>query len=124
MHLIITRYLAINHQKTQQLNRRLRHPKEQIHENIQRIDHLDTRLNQKMMSLLQVKKTQLHGIAQNIHSLSPLNTLGRGYTIIQDKNDHVISTATDLNEKQEINIRFNDGSAKATINKIKGKNEI
>lgn len=53
-----------------------------------------------------------------MHSLSPLATLDRGYSIVQ-KDKTTINTINSLKEKDSIAIKFKDGTAGCIIEKIK-----
>jgi exodeoxyribonuclease VII large subunit len=50
--------------------------------------------------------------------LDPKNVLGRGYSIVKDKNDKVITSLSDfemLSENEKISLMFYDGCASATV---------
>ena len=63
---------------------------------------------------LKEKKTYMIEWITKLDTLSPLKTLTRGYSIIE-QNDKMVRSVKDLNAGDEINIRFIDGKAKAQI---------
>ena len=52
-------------------------------------------------------------VITKLDTLSPLKTLARGYSIIADENDNVISSIKNIKEGDIINLRFKDGEKKA-----------
>ena len=52
-------------------------------------------------------------VITKLDTLSPLKTLARGYSIVADENNNVISTVRDLKSGDIINLRFKDGDKKA-----------
>ena len=53
--------------------------------------------------------------AQQLDDYSPLKTLNRGYTYVTDRADKTISSISQTKAKDEVNIHFKDGQAKAII---------
>ena len=58
---------------------------------------------------------KIHSLNELLKAHNPINILNKGYTIIQDKNDNIISSKKELGNKEEINIIFNDGKVKGKI---------
>ena len=56
------------------------------------------------------------GLISTLDALSPLKTLARGYSLVEKDNNRVITKSKDLKTGDNINIRFQDGVANATIN--------
>ncbi|MDR1272419.1 MAG: exodeoxyribonuclease VII large subunit [Clostridiales Family XIII bacterium] len=54
-------------------------------------------------------------------TLNPLAVLSRGYSIIQDENGRVVSSASALAPGDNVNARFKDGTAAM---EVKGRNEV
>ena len=46
---------------------------------------------------------------------NPINVLNKGFTIVQDENENIISSKKALGDIDEINIIFNDGKVKSRI---------
>lgn len=63
---------------------------------------------------LELKEENLLRLAQGINSLSPLNTLLRGYSIIF-KNSKMIKSVNDVKLNDNISIKFSDGEIHAVV---------
>ena len=49
--------------------------------------------------------------------LNPLNIIKKGYTIVY-KDEDIVYNVDELNQNDEVKIKFNDGVALATVNEI------
>ena len=65
--------------------------------------------------LIDRRRLRVQGLAGKLHVLSPLATLGRGYTLITNAEEHVVTSATALKTGDTISIRFRDGRAGAEV---------
>jgi len=66
-------------------------------------------------------KRELHLAAQRLDSLSPLSVLGRGYAIARDgKTGKPISSAVQVDIRQELDVLLQDGSRKTTVKEVHG----
>ena len=77
-------------------------------------------IDQKMKAIenatiqkLKDSKINAAKVITKLDTLSPLKTLARGYSIIEDENKNVISSYQDLETGSIINLRFKDGERKA-----------
>lgn len=82
----------------------------------QYLDQLYNRLQETMVANLNHKQSNLKEIIGKLDGLSPLNTLERGFSVVTDDKDKIITSVTDLEKKQNIDILFKDGKVRATIN--------
>ena len=89
----------------------------------QRIHRENQTLQANKVWLLGFKKQfqsyqqHLKGLNARLQLLSPLGVLERGYTLSFDGNKQLIRSVKTINVGDEVNIRFNDGEAKAIIRK-------
>ncbi|PNZ70947.1 exodeoxyribonuclease VII large subunit [Staphylococcus croceilyticus] len=67
-------------------------------------------------------RVKLQNKVEQLNNLSPTNIMLRGYTIV-NKNDKVITSTHDLKENDEITLSMKDGSVKATVKKVRCKDE-
>ncbi len=68
------------------------------------------------------KENQLRKAAAELEALSPLKTLARGYSIVENADKDVISSADEVSEGENVTILFSEGAAEAKIKeKISGK---
>lgn len=93
---------------------RQHHPRHQV-------SLLRSRIDQQRSQLLQLMQNRLiqhqHGLALNsarLDNLSPLKTLARGYAIVT-LDEQLIHSATQINSRDEISLRFKDGEHQAKI---------
>ena len=67
---------------------------------------------------------QVNSSFEMLNAVSPLNILDRGYAIVQRGDQaSVVRAATDLASGDEVTIRFSDGRASATVNRVKPQEE-
>ncbi|WP_028991928.1 exodeoxyribonuclease VII large subunit [Thermoanaerobacter thermocopriae] len=84
-----------------------------------KIESLKSSLCKEMLSIYNRKKNDFLILTEKLNSLSPLNVLTRGYTVILDKQEKVISSVKDITPYEEVKILFKDGNAKAIIQEVK-----
>ena len=78
-------------------------------------------LNAMNLSIEQKNKTYLKNIS-TLEAVSPLSVLARGYSIITDKKNKIISSSSQLSLNQEINASFKKGKILArVVEKIDGE---
>ena len=102
----------------EQLEKRLRHPGEKLREHSQTIDQLEIRMSRQMSHLLEIYKTTLYSMSQRLNTLSPLNTLARGFTITRDSQNCIVSSIDSLATEDQLRIQFKDGKVLAEIKEI------
>jgi exodeoxyribonuclease VII large subunit len=86
------------------------HPKEKLLRNKHQLEVLENRLKNSLQKILQQTRNQLIIAANNLNTLSPLSTLGRGYSITRDKKSKkVITKVSQVNSQQNISIMLSDG---------------
>ncbi len=113
------------------LNRRLQHSDqrlEALHQRLQRsspsrllerkqqqLAPLQQRLQHGIELLLQQRRQQLQFQARQLHGVSPLATLERGYAIVQDKNGQAITRQEQVSPGDQINARLHQGTLICTV---------
>ncbi|MFC7369289.1 exodeoxyribonuclease VII large subunit [Vreelandella zhaodongensis] len=75
----------------------------------ERVSQLQRRLASAMQRALEVRQARLSSAARELHAVSPLAVLGRGYTIAQDEKGHVIRRAEDTAPGQKLSLRLGEG---------------
>lgn len=55
---------------------------------------------------------------QAIHNLSPLAVMGRGYSIVTDKDDKIIKSVENINKGDTLQIRLNNGRISADVKSV------
>jgi exodeoxyribonuclease VII large subunit len=79
------------------------------------IDNLRNRLNHNAIIKLNGEKEKLSRINAVLNAHNPLNVLHKGYAVIQDCDNNVISEIERLKALKEINIILRDGKIKGSV---------
>ncbi|MFO7830690.1 MAG: exodeoxyribonuclease VII large subunit [Desulfuromonadaceae bacterium] len=104
------------HAELDTLQHRLRSPEQQLQWRKRELETLHQRLDEGIKHKLETCHYCLDICARGLEALSPLQTLKRGYAVIEQKEgDRIITTATGLESGQHINIRFHDGTVSSIV---------
>lgn len=90
-------------------------PQARIDRRQERLQHLLTQLQQRWQTQLTAKQQLLAKNAELLHSVSPLQTLQRGYAIVADDKGRIVRSVTQLTTDDSVNIRMSDGDVDARI---------
>lgn len=93
-------------------------PSQRILQKRQTLVAMADRMEHRMDSLLTERKHRLALYAQRLQGLSPLISLERGYSYVQDKDGKAVRSVKHVKQGEQISIRFLDGAAKAEIIEI------
>lgn len=117
LHQALQRSLASSQQQCKQLSQRLAISKLEKHKAQLSMQHqqLSARLLSALDKQTQQKQSDWQRISATLHSVSPLATLDRGYTIVKDVRGDALESINQVSSGQPVSITFNDGSAKARI---------
>ncbi len=95
-------------------------PLRKIKESQQQLSHLEERLHQAIHSKLENSQSRFQLQMAMLDSISPLRTLERGYSITKDKKSgDLISSVTQVKNKQEIVVQLKDGEVNARVKELK-----
>lgn len=83
-----------------------------------KINLLSDKLDSNIQNIIKDKNHSLGIMCAKLQAISPLNTLSRGYAIIQNDKCEVITSISNLSINDTINISFVDGTVDAEIKKI------
>ena len=75
----------------------------------------------KMTFRMSSESGALDAISARLEALDPLAVLDRGYGMVVGSDGHAVSSAASLSTGERIEIRFKDGSAKASVESIEEK---
>lgn len=111
LHQALQRRLGQSRERLLRLEHRLasRHPGRQLALLRQRLDSLAERLPRATLAGLRQRRLQLAALAQTLQVVSPLATLGRGYSILLDEQGHAIRDARQTHIGQRLEARLGDG---------------
>ena len=91
-------------------------PMQRINENYMLLDKQIKRIENSIKLVVKEKKTSMVEKITKLDTLSPLKTLARGYTIIEnEENKKMIKSAKELKKGDFIHIKFADGQKQAEI---------
>ncbi|WP_415349428.1 exodeoxyribonuclease VII large subunit [Clostridium perfringens] len=90
-------------------------PKHIIEKRIKEVNSLEEKLNFVGKRKIDKAKDELIALNSILQTLNPLNTLGRGYSVIMDKEDKVINEVSELKKNDMVKVIMKDGSVNIDI---------
>lgn len=90
-------------------------PKDIIEKRIKEVNSLEEKLNFLGKRKIDKAKDELITLNSILQTLNPLNTLGRGYSVIMDKEDKVINNVSELKKNDMVKVIMKDGSVNIDI---------
>ncbi len=90
-------------------------PRMQIHNNLQALDGLATRLSRAMEQYLVLKKAHGENLAKRLVSLNPQSILDRGFAVVSDPEGGIIGSVRQVSSGKAIRVRVSDGAFGATV---------
>jgi len=117
---ILLRHCHSEQTKLHSLSERLSrvHPETKIQESQQKIETLHLRLQQSIHQQLNVKKQALGEIVGVMQAVSPLQTINRGYAVIQDKEGSVLRSSKTIRVGDKIKATLSDRQLLCSVNQI------
>ena len=82
------------------------------------VDKISERIYNSSLKILENTDKTFRMVTAKIDAMSPLKTLARGYTVAS-KGEKTVTDAKQLNKGDNITLRFLNGSADCTVNKLK-----
>lgn len=99
-----------SHVEQQQQKLLSQSPARQIETLKVRQQHLTEQLGNEITHFLEKHKTQIGNLSAQLHAVSPLATLSRGFSIVE-KEGQIVRSASELASGDTVNTRFHSGSA-------------
>ena len=97
---------------------RLVHPRQRLHLIGRDLAHLGSRLAQAGQLALGRRQATVQQLAAGLHALSPLATLGRGYSLTRGGDGRLVRSHTQLRPDETLQLRFAEGGATALVTRI------
>lgn len=88
-----------------------------------KVNLLSDKLDSNIASIIKDKGYTFSVLCAKLQAISPLNTLARGYSMVQDSQGKVVSSVDNIKKDDIINISLADGNAQAIVqetNKLGG----
>ncbi|MGM8933502.1 exodeoxyribonuclease VII large subunit [Pseudomonas neustonica] len=113
----LTQQLTQQQQQLTHLRTRLQtqHPGRHLSQLRDQLEQLEARLPRAMQNQLKQQRQQLEQLAQTLHLVSPLATLGRGYSILLDDNGTAVRSASAASAGQRLKARLHDGELNVRV---------
>jgi len=114
---LIIRTITHHKNKPSQLTQRLlkQNPSKLITSKNRQITQNDQRLLQAINKCLQHNGERFSHAVEQLHLVSPLATIARGYSVTRDKNDKVITKLAQVKAGDIIRVQLSDGHLNATV---------
>ena len=103
--------------KPSQLQQRLSHlsPDKNIKQQQQRVKQNEKRLIHAMHNSMQHNSEQFVHLIEQLQLVSPLATIARGYSVIRNKDNEVITKMAQVSVNEEISVQLSDGKVQAKV---------
>lgn len=88
-------------------------PNSSIMQKQQQLDIITMRLNNAIGKLMDMQKARISEKKKALQTLNPNNTLKRGFAIIRDGNDNILSSVKGIKLAKNVNINMQDGNVYA-----------
>lgn len=105
----MSRYKALINRKV------FREPYDLIRTNTLTIDSLIKRMQSSVLLTIKDDKIKLAKYSAGLDKLSPLKTLSRGYSVLEDYNGKIINSINELNKGDKVKLILHDGEKNAEI---------
>ena len=93
-------------------------PSKQISLSQANMNSLAQRLQRSQRNLFTLKDQSLRSIGEQLHTVSPLATLQRGFSITQDKDEQIIRSIKGIKAGDAINVKLSDGNLDCDITSV------
>ncbi|WP_056997906.1 exodeoxyribonuclease VII large subunit [Fructilactobacillus fructivorans] len=80
-------------------------------------------IKKSVQGIVDGKRNQLSSNASALDHLSPLRLMSSGYSMVTDSGGRMVKSIRDLKKNEQIDVRFSDGSAKATVDRTESKGD-
>ena len=95
----------------------IKNPSEQVKRRQQELQFLNTNLVRSMKQVVSDKQKNLYQVMESLDILSPLKTMGRGYSYVSI-DDQIIKQATDVSVGDDVMITLSLGKLRAEVKEI------
>jgi exodeoxyribonuclease VII large subunit len=111
-------YLSEKHEDLARTVRDLQrlNPQFQLDRLRQRLDDATELMQTRMEHILTLHQERLRGVAMQLHALSPLLTVARGYAVVRrDDNRHIVTSIQQVQSGDDLTIQVADGHIHAKV---------
>jgi exodeoxyribonuclease VII large subunit len=86
--------------------------------NARRLDRLEERLTRSVAGALERRRLVLDGLRKRLHALGPMEVLGRGYALAQDRRGRILRGVAGFGPGMEFILRLKDGRVVARVDTV------
>ena len=97
----------------------LRHPEKLLDDRRMTVDYLTAGMATNMKLKTTAARGEFSALIGQLHSLSPLAVLSRGYSVLKDSNEKVVKSAGMLKVGESVNAKMADGQAQMEVISIR-----
>ena len=117
------RELAKRQIKPEQLHQRLlNNPTfNRVKTNKVRLQDYDERLKNSALNLLKNKQTRFAQTIEQLHLVSPLATIARGYSVTRNEQQSIVRSVDDVKVGEAITVQISNGELSAQVTQIQNK---
>lgn len=121
----VKRRLRGEQQRLDYLAQRLtaQQPQQSLESMRNQLQPLTKRLQQSMANQQQVRQLKLQQQAARLHTLSPLNTLSRGYALAEMPNKQLLSSAKQVQQGDAVRVWLAEGALDCRVEAVKLRSE-
>ena len=107
----LQKFITQRRERLNQQNWRLdfRSPTIQVQTERQHVDEMLRRIETSVIAKFRINRLRQQALEQSLASLNPVSVLRRGYAIIHRRGDGLISSISQVSDKDELIIRLQDG---------------
>ena len=87
------------------------------------LDYAQNRLAAAFERDINRRKQNFVRLATSLDAMSPLKVFSRGFSLASDSEGNIIRSVKQVEKGSEVDIRFSDGTVKAGITEIIGKDD-
>lgn len=96
----------------------LQAPQARVAMETMRLDHYTERLSASIKNKTAKENHRLSRLSGQLHALSPLQVLARGYAVAQDQNKCIVRCIDDVKSGDQLTVIVADGTLDCTINEV------
>ena len=90
-----------------------------VTDKIEEVDYYKDVFRKSLLNRISNNETRLEGERKRINALNPTGVLSRGYSIVKNKDGHVLSSIKDVKENELIYTTLSDGIITSTVKEVK-----
>ncbi len=79
------------------------------------LEQLMKKVTREMNHQIQNNRLKINALAEKIEGRSPLAVLTRGYTLVYDENGNIKTSASSVENKESLSVRFHDGQINVIV---------